>query len=151
MGVAAFAPEGLAEDAHPGHGLAVGGSELLDELADEGLGGVGGEAAGVAGGLEDVEEKLGEELAVLRRRWSLVGGGEVDGVFEALAGELVETDGYGLAEVHGEVAFVLWGEHGDGGEEGRVGELVFGEAGFFGAEEEGDSGGGGLGFVRSHP
>jgi hypothetical protein len=53
-------PEDLAEDSQPGHGFPVGGAELLDELADEGLGGVGGEAAGVAGGVEDVEEELGE-------------------------------------------------------------------------------------------
>ena len=44
-------PEDLAEDSHPCHGFAVRGSELLRELADEGLGGVGGEAAGVAGGV----------------------------------------------------------------------------------------------------
>ena len=104
MGVVAFAPEELAEDAHPGHGLAVGCSQRLDELADEGLGGVGGEAAGVAGGLEDVEEELGEELAVLCGGGGFVDLGDVDGGFEAGAGELVEADGDGLAEVHGEMA-----------------------------------------------
>ena len=40
------------------------GAELLDELADERLGGVGGEAAGVVGGVHDVEQELGEALAV---------------------------------------------------------------------------------------
>jgi hypothetical protein len=68
-----------------------------------------------------------------------VGLWEFERVLEAGAGELVETDGDGLAEVHGEVAGILWREHGDGGEEGAVGELVLGEAGFFGAEEEGHS------------
>ena len=114
-------PEDLAEDAHEGLGVAVRGAESLDELADEGLGGVGGEATGVAGGVEDVEEELGEELAVLRCGWGFVEDGEFGGVFEACAGELVEADGDGLAEVHREVAGVLWGVHGDGGEEGGVG------------------------------
>ena len=148
-------PEDLAEDAHPGHGLAVRGSELLDELADEGLGGVGGEAASVAGRVENVEEKLGEALAVFCGGGSFVRGRYFDGGFEAGAGELVEVDGDGLAEVHGEVSLALWGVHGDGGEEGGVGELIVGEAGFFGAEEKGDSSvrvlRGVLRFVRSHP
>jgi hypothetical protein len=139
FGRLAFVPEDLAEDAHPGHRLAVGRAELLGELADDGLGGVGGEAAGVAGGVEDVEEELGETLAVFCGRWSCVEGRDLDGGFEAGAGELVEADGDGLAEVHGEVAAVLRRVHGDGGEEGGVGELVVGEAGFFGAEEESDA------------
>ena len=84
--------------------LAVRGGELLDELADQGLGGVGGEAAGVAGGMEDVEEELGEALAVLCCGGGFVEGRDFDGGFEAGAGELVEADGDGLAEVHGEVA-----------------------------------------------
>jgi hypothetical protein len=114
-------------------------------LADEGLGGVGGEAAGVAGGVEDVEEKLGETLAVFGGGWSFVEGWDVDGALEAGAGEFVEADGDGLAEVHGEVARCWFssrgagGEHGDGGEEGAVAELLVGEAGFLGAEEEGDA------------
>ncbi len=74
------------------------------ELADEGLGGVGGEAAGVAGGVEDVEEELGEALAVFGGGGGFVEGRDFDGGFEAGAGELVEADGDGLAEVHGEVA-----------------------------------------------
>jgi len=137
-------PEDLAEDAHQGlglavgHRLAVGGGELLDELADERLGGVGREAAGVAGGVEDVEEELGETLAVFCGGGGFVEGRDLDGGFEAGAGELVEADGDGLAEVHGEVARVVGGVHGDRGEEGGVGELVVGEAGFFGSEEKGD-------------
>jgi hypothetical protein len=54
-------------------GFAVGGAELLDELADQWLGGVGREAAGVAGGVEDVEEELGEALAVFRSEERRVG------------------------------------------------------------------------------
>ena len=136
MGVLVFVPEDLPEDAHPGHRFAVRGAELLDELAGEGLGGVGGEAAGVAGGVEDVEEELGETFAVFRGGGSFVEGRDFYGGFEAGAGELIEADGYGLAEVHGEVAGVVGRVHGDGGEEGGVGEVVVGEAGFFGAEEE---------------
>ena len=78
--------------------------QLLDELADEGLGGIGGEAAGVAGGVHDVEQKLGEALAVFGGGGSFVEGGDLAGAFEAVAGELVEADGDGLAEVHGEMA-----------------------------------------------
>jgi hypothetical protein len=136
-------PEDLAEDAHPGDGLTVGRAELQGELADEGFGGVGGKAAGVAGGLEDVEEKVGEALAIVGGGGCLVECGDVDGVLEAIAGELIEADGDGLAEVHGEMAdgFGLGcggGEEGDGGEEMAVAELVVGEASFFGAEEESD-------------
>ena len=161
FGVLDFVPEDLAEDAHQGLGLPVGhrlavwGGQLLDELADERLGGVGREAAGVAGAVEDVEEELGEALAVFCGGGSFVRGRYFDGGFEAGTGELVEADGDGLAEVHGEVAFPLRGIHGDGGEEGGVGELIVGESGFFGAEEEGDVHvgvlRGVLGFVRSHP
>ncbi len=149
FGVMTFVPEDLAEDAHPGHGLAVRRAEWLCEAADEGFGGVGGEAAGVAGGVQDVEEELGEALAVVRGGGSFVEGRDLDGGFEAGAGELVEADGDGLAEVHGEVALAIGGEHGDGGEEGGVGELVVGEAGFFGAEEEryAGLGGGGRGVL----
>jgi len=86
FGVLIFVPEDLAEDAHPGHRLAVRGSELLDELADEGLGGVGGEPAGVARGVEDVEEELGEALAVFCGGGSFVRGRDLDGGFEAGAG-----------------------------------------------------------------
>jgi hypothetical protein len=86
------------------NGLAVSGGELLDELADERLGGVGGEAARIAGGVKDIEEELGEALAVLCGGGSFVDGRNLDGGFEAGAGELVEADGDGLAEVHGEVA-----------------------------------------------
>ncbi len=50
-------------------------AELLGELADERLGGVGGEAAGIAGGVEDVEEKLGEPLTVFGGGGSFVEGG----------------------------------------------------------------------------
>jgi hypothetical protein len=124
-------------------------SELLNELADEGLGGVGGEAARVAGGVEDVEKELGETLSVFCRGGSFVERRDFDGGFEAGAGEFVETDGYGLAEVHGEVAGVVGRVHGDGGEEGGVGKLVVGEAGFLGAEEKGNAsvGGGAWGIV----
>jgi len=102
-------PEDLAEDAHPCHGLAVRHrfsmwrGELLCELANKRLGGVGGEAAGVAGGLEDVEEELGEALAVFGGGECLVDDWDADRIFEAGAGEFVEADGNGLAEVHGEM------------------------------------------------
>ncbi len=62
--------------------------------------------------------------------WSFVEGRDLDGGFEAGAGEFVEADGDGLAEVHGEVAGVVGGVHRDGGEEGGMGELVVGEAVF---------------------
>ena len=116
FGVLLFVPEDLAKDAHPGHRLAVRGAELLDELADEWLGGVGGEASGVAGGVEDVEEELGETLAIFGGGGSFVEGRDLDGGFEAGAGELVEADGDGLAEVHGKMAFLLRREERDGGE-----------------------------------
>jgi len=93
----AVAPEDLAEDAHPGHGFAMGCAELLGELADEGLGGVGGETAGVAGGVHDVEQELGEALAVFCCGGGFVEGWDIFGVLEALAGEFVEADGDGLA------------------------------------------------------
>ena len=63
--------------------------------------------------------------------------GNFFGAFEAVAGELVEADGYGLAEVHGEMARAFGRKHGDGCEEGGVAELVVGEACFLGAEEDG--------------
>ena len=75
----------------------MGCAELLRELADEGLGGVGWEAAGVAGGVHDVEQELGEAFAVLGRGGGFVEDGELFGAFETFAGELVEADGDGLA------------------------------------------------------
>ena len=115
----------------------MGCAELLGKLTDEGFGSVGWEAAGVAGGVHHVEQELGEALSVLGRRGGFVEDGEFFGAFEAFAGELVEADGYGLAEVHGEMAGGFRGEEGDGYEEGTVAKVFVGKAGFFGAEEEG--------------
>jgi len=86
---------------------------LLRELADEGLGGVGWEAAGVAGGVHDVEQELGEALAIFGCGGGFVEDGEFFGAFEALAGEFVEADGDGLAEIHGEMAGGFRGKEGD--------------------------------------
>jgi len=104
--------------------------------------------------VHDVEQELGEALAVFCCGWSFVDEREFLGVFEALAGEFVEADGDGLAEVHGEMArgFLPCGgagrEHGDGGEERGVAELVVGEAGFFRAEEQGYAGLGVFGGIK---
>ena len=70
--------------------------------------------------------------------------GELFGAFEAFAGEFVEADSDGLAEVHGEMTGGFRGEEGDGEEQGAVAKVLVGEAGLFGAEEEGYAGLGGL-------
>jgi hypothetical protein len=135
-----FVAEDLAEDTHPHHGFAAIGAELESEMAEQGLGGVVGVATGVAGGFDDIDEESGEALAVFGGGGSFVENGNLAGIFKAGAGEFVETDGDGLAEVHGEMAggvaggFVRGLEHGDGGEQRAVAELVVGEAGFFRAE-----------------
>ena len=82
----------------------------------------------------------------MRRSRSADGGGLVAfvadcrverGVFRYGGRKSVEADGGGLAEVHGEVA-ASSGVHGDGEEGVAEAQLVVGEAGFFGAEEDGD-------------
>ena len=73
-------------------------------MAEDGLGGVGWEAAGVAGGAQDVEQELGKALAVGSGGGGFVEDGEFRGAFETFARELVQTDGDGLAKVHGEMA-----------------------------------------------
>ena len=106
--------EDLAEDACPGGGFAAGDAEMLSEASDDRLAGVGGKAAGVAGNVHDVEQELGEAFAVSRCGGGLVEEGNFFGLLEAFAGELVEADGYGLAQVHGEVAGGFRREEGDG-------------------------------------
>ena len=56
--------EELAEDAGPDGGVVGGVGHAADEAADDGLAGVGGVAAGVAGLEEDVLEQVGEALEV---------------------------------------------------------------------------------------
>src|SRR5665213_2482588 len=131
----AGAPEDLAEDAHPGFGFGVVRSERLDEGADRRLLCVGREAAGVLGNVHDVEQKLGEAFAVFGGGWRGDVAWDFLCAFETAAGELVEADRDGLAEVHGEVTGAFRREHGDGGEPGAVTELLVGQTGLFGAEE----------------
>jgi len=63
---------------------------------------------------------LGEALAIFGCGGGFVEDGEFFGAFEAFAGELVEADSDGLAEVHREMAGGLGGEERDGEEQGAV-------------------------------
>ena len=93
---------------------------MLSKLADEGFGGVRGEAAGVVRGVHYIEKQLCETLAVFGGCGGVMKHRKLSCAFEAFAGELVEADGDRLAEVHGEMAGGLGGEEGDGEKEGAV-------------------------------
>src|SRR5215469_1043636 len=92
--VAAELPLDLAEHSQPDFGVVGGEIEAADEAADFGF-----DAArvDVAGFVEDFGEQGGEAVEVARRgaftRFGFGGG--------AAAGDLVEADGGGLAEIHG--------------------------------------------------
>ena len=113
---------------------------MLSKLADEGFGRVRGETAGVVRGVHYIEKQLCETLAVFGGCGGVMKHRKLSCAFEAFAGELVEADGDGLPEIHGEMAGGFWGEEGDCEQQGAVAEVLVGEAGLFGAEEEGYAG-----------
>lgn len=90
-----------------------------------------------ATGFEGLHQEAGYSLDVVGRGW-LVGG--VGGAAFAagrrfglcVAGQFVEADGHGLAEVYGAMLFA----GGDAEEIVAVAQVVIGEAEFFGAEEK---------------
>lgn len=103
-------PEDLAEDAEGEIGVGSGEVQAADEAADLFLGGGGGApfhgAAGIrfqiAAGAEGVEQERGEAIEIGG------GGGDMFLRFRrglGVAREFVETDGHGLAEVHGAMLF----------------------------------------------
>ena len=136
--VAAELPEDLAKDAHPDGGGRGVERHAADEAAEVGGCGVSGVAAGVLGGFEDFGEEGGEAFEFCGGRRG--GGGDCRGRGRCGADEFVEADGDGLAQVHGRVADVGVGVHGDGQERVAEAELVVREAGFFRAEQQGDAG-----------
>ena len=117
--------------------------EAVDEAADFFVCGCGGAALGgsgkrgfqVAAGAEGVEEDGGDALEIGSRGNAafLRRGRGVE-----IAGEFVEGDGDGLAEVHGAMFFTRRNAE----EPVAVAEVFVGEAALFGAEQEGDTAGG---------
>ncbi len=108
--------------------------EHFAELEEDALVGAG---LYVTGMVQNSLEGLGEAFAIGR------GGGRGEGRCwgcrgAVVAGELIEADGDGLAEIDG----FLHGLGGDVKERGAVAEVVFGEAGFLGAEYDGETAGG---------
>jgi hypothetical protein len=108
LSLTGFAPQHLAKDAHPGHRFAMRLPKLLHQLPDEGLSSIVRITAGVPDGLHDVEQELGEALAILLGGRRFMQNGEVACAFKACADELVEADGNGLAEIQGEMAQLIW-------------------------------------------
>ena len=136
-------PEDLAEDAETEFGIGRRKMEAVDEAADFFVGGGGGAALGgsggggfqVAAGAEGFEEDGGDALEFCGRGDAAFLGRR--GGF-GIAGEFVEADGYGLAEIHGAMVFA----GGNAEEPVAMAEVFVGEAAFFGAEEKSDVAGG---------
>jgi hypothetical protein len=129
-------PEDLAHDGGPHGGVAGGEIEAADEAADALVGVGNGAAVEEAAGAEGLGEDGGEafDFGGGGGRGFFEGAGEFAGGF-GVADEFVEADGDGLAQVHG----AMLGAGGDAQEPVTVAEIIVGEAGFFGAEEERDA------------
>ncbi len=137
------APEDAPEEAEDAACVEGGEGELAKEHAEivaiGGLHGGGGVVRGEHGFFNEGGEAI--EVAVVGGgRFGWIGGGLLEeGVLRAEAGELVEADGGGLAQIHGGLARV----GGDFDEYIAVGKIVAGEAVFLRAEDESGAVGGG--------
>jgi len=115
----------------------------MNEAADFFVGGCGGAALvrtartgfQVAAGTETVKQERGETFAIGS------GGGDRLPRFRnglGMAREFIETDGYGLAQVHGTMLFAGRDAH----EPMAMAQIFIGEAALFRTEQKGDMAGG---------
>ena len=124
-------PEELAEKAEPVVQIRWRERQMADQAANFCLHGGRGGAMRVAVEGERLEEKGDQSFFFSGGGERGFGGGGFWIFWAGLANEFVENDGDGLAEVHGEMARLLWSEEWDCGEQRAVAEMVVGEAGFF--------------------
>jgi hypothetical protein len=136
-------PEDLAEHAEEEFGVGRGDLKTANEAADFLGGESGGRRLEVAAGRESVEQKGSEAFKAGGVSEVGTGGSGVDGSAALLrlggrreiAGEFVEADSDGLAEIHG--AMSLAG--GNVEQPVAVAEIVIGKAAFFRAEQKSDA------------
>jgi hypothetical protein len=127
-------PDNLAEHAEQNLGIACAEMEAAGEAAEFFFGKRLGVEVRVAADGQAVEKSRDEAFEMAGVGWFVFWRARGHG---GIAGDFIERNGYGLAEIHGAVFLT----RGNAQKPVTVAEVFIGEADFFGAEEQSDAAG----------